>query len=69
MKTKISILFLICVIFLTSGFGCTNSIDKYTQKKMRPMNQHSNINQLWGEMMLEFALEYADKYKSNQISH
>ena len=45
------------------------NVDQHTQKKMRPMNQHSNINQLWGEMMLEFALEYADKYKSNQISH
>jgi hypothetical protein len=45
------------------------NVDQHTQKKMRPMNQHSNINQLWGEMMLEFALEYAEKHKNNQISH
>ena len=47
MKTKISILFLICVIFLTSGFGCANSIDKYTKKKMQPITL--NYWRVWDE--------------------
>ena len=43
------------------------NVDQHTPKKMRPMNQHSHIHQLWGEMMLEFAQEYA--HKNNQLSH
>ena len=39
------------------------NVDQHSPQKMRPMNQHSNIHQSWGEMMLEFAQEYADKYK------
>ena len=59
MKTKISILFLICVIFLTSGFGCTNSIDKYTQKKMQPITL--NYWRVWDESD-DFA-EIINKYE------
>lgn len=64
--------------FTTSGFkdqegnwfACLRmNVDQHTPKKMRPMNQHSHIHQLWGEMMLEFAQEYAEKHKNNQISH
>ena len=45
------------------------NVDQHSPQKMQPMNQHSHIHQLWGEMMLEFAQEYADKHKNNQISH
>ena len=64
--------------FISSGFrdqegnwfACLRmNVDQHTPKKMRPMNQHSPIHQLWGEMMLEFAQEYAEKHKNNQISH
>jgi hypothetical protein len=51
-------------------FACLRmNVDQHSRKKMRPMNQDSLIHQLWGEMMLEFAQEYADKHKNNQISH
>jgi len=39
------------------------NVDQHSPQKRQPMNQHSGINQSWGEMMLEFAQEYADKHK------
>jgi len=44
-------------------FVCVRmNIDQHSPQKMRPMNPESDIYQLWGEMMLEFADEYARKH-------
>jgi len=43
------------------------NVDQHSKKKMRPMNQDSHMHQLWGEMMLEFSEEYAQK--NNQTIH
>jgi len=43
------------------------NVDQYSPQKMRPMSQTAQFQQLWGAMMLEFAQEYADKHKYNQL--
>jgi len=58
--------------FITAGFKTKEgnwftcmqmNVDKHTPQKMRPMNQYTDIHQLWGAMMAECAREYADNYK------
>jgi len=44
-------------------FVCVRmNVDQHSPQKMRPMNAREDIYQLWGEMMLEFADEYAAKH-------
>ena len=59
--------------FTSSGFKSQDgkwflcvrmNVEQCSSQKMRPMEAESNMHQLWGEMMLEFAEEYASMHKA-----